>query len=144
MVVIEPFLWIKSIWFGKELVDMEETMKKCVFGWQVPVNEGEPYSPIMYAVHIGKAKKYVKALNNFFESNQWEWRCALDTSSCTLDEIFVSENQLVIFAPEGKTRQWLYSERIAKETAEKYYLSYEEYYSKDINGIINVITSLEI
>lgn len=56
MVVIEPFLWIKSIWFGKEWVDMEETMKKCVFVWHVPVNEEEPYSPIMYAVHIGKQK----------------------------------------------------------------------------------------
>lgn len=42
------------------------------------MNEGEPYSPIMYAVHI-----------------------------------------------------------------EKYYLSYEEYYSKNIDGIINLITSLE-
>lgn len=118
-------------------------MKKCIFVWQVPVNEGEPYSPIMYAVHSRKAKKYAKALNDFFESNQWEWRCTLDTSSCMLDEVFVPENQLVIFAPEGKTRQWLYGEKIAKENTEKYYLSYEEYYSKNINGIINVITNLE-
>lgn len=118
-------------------------MKKCVFVWQIPVNEGVPYNPIMYAIHVRKAKKYRNTLNEFFEANQWDWKCVLDTSSCTLDKIFTPENQMVIFAPEGKTRQWLYSDRISREKMGKYYLSYEEYYNKNIDGVINLIKDLE-
>ena len=33
-----------------------------------------------------------------------DWKCVLDRSACTYNEIFSSENQAVIFVPEAKTR----------------------------------------
>ncbi len=42
-------------------------MKKCILVWQIPVIEGESYNPIMYAIYIRKAKKFVRVLNEFEE-----------------------------------------------------------------------------
>ncbi len=38
-------------------------MKKCILVWQIPIIEGEYYNPIMYAIYIRKAKKFVSVLN---------------------------------------------------------------------------------
>ena len=41
--------------------------------------------------------------------------------------IFSGENQAVIFAPEAKTRQWLYKKEIQAVSIPKYYLDFAEY-----------------
>ena len=83
-------------------------MKKCILVWQVPVIEGEPYNPVEYAVHVRKAKKFAEALNRYFAEKNMDYNCVLDKSACSLDEIFSPQYQAVLFAPEAKTRQWLY------------------------------------
>ena len=47
--------------------------------------------------------------------------------ACTYNEIFSSENQAVIFAPEAKTRQWLYKKEMQAVSIPKYYLDFAEY-----------------
>ena len=44
-----------------------------------------------------------------------DWKCVLDRSACTYNEIFSSENQAVIFATEAKTRQWLYKKEMYRK-----------------------------
>ena len=56
-----------------------------------------------------------------------DWKCVLDRSACTYNEIFSSENQAVIFVPEAKTRQWLYKKEIQAVSIPKYYLDFAEY-----------------
>ena len=53
-----------------------------------------------------------------------DWKCVLDHSACTYNEIFSSEHQAVIFAPEAKTRQWLYKKEIQTVSIPKYYLDF--------------------
>jgi len=48
-----------------------------------------------------------------------DWKCVLDHSACTYNEIFSSEHQAVIFAPEAKTRQWLYKKDFQKKDKDK-------------------------
>lgn len=86
-------------------------MKKCILVWQVPVIEGEPYNPVEYAVHVRKAKKFAEALNRYFAGKNMDYNCVLDKSACSLDEIFSPQYQAVLFAPEAKTRQWLYKKK---------------------------------
>lgn len=87
-------------------------MKKCILVWQVPVIEGEPYNPVEYAVHVRKAKKFAEALNRYFAEKNMDYNCVLDKSACSLDEIFSPQYQAVLFAPEAKTRQWLYKKEV--------------------------------
>lgn len=119
-------------------------MKKCILVWQIPVIEGEYYSPGMYAVYIRKAKKFVSALNECFEEKNMDWKCVLDKSACTYNEIFSSEYQAVIFVPGAKTRQWLYNKELQTACAKKYYLDYTEYNSRKIDKIIKFLNELEI
>lgn len=65
-------------------------MKKCILVWQIPIIEGEHYSPIMYAVYIRKAKKFLRVLNEYFEEKNMDWKCVLDKSACVYREIFSS------------------------------------------------------
>lgn len=57
-------------------------MKKCILVWQIPIIEGEYYNPIMYAIYIRKAKKFVSVLNKYFEEKNMNWICVLDKSAC--------------------------------------------------------------
>lgn len=114
-------------------------MKKCILVWQVPVIEGEYYSPIMYAVYIRKAKKFVGVLNEYFEEKNMDWKCALDKSACAYNEIFSSQYQAVIFVPEAKTRQWLYKEELQSVCAKKYDLDYTEYNRRKIDKLIKFL-----
>lgn len=107
-------------------------MKKCILVWQVPVIEGEPYNLVEYAVHVRKAKK-------FAEKNM-DYNCVLDKSACSLDEIFSPQYQAVLFAPEAKTRQWLYKKEVQNETVKKYYLEYMEYNSAQIEKVAEFLS----
>lgn len=64
-------------------------MKKCILVWQIPLVEGEYYNPIMYAIYIRKAKRFVSVLNECFEEKNMNWRCVLDKSACVYSEIFL-------------------------------------------------------
>ena len=97
-------------------------MKTCCLVWEIPVIEGEHYNPIMNVIYMQKAKKFLNQLNRYFQDKNMDWKCVLDRSACTYNEIFSSENQAVIFAPEAKTRQWLYKKEIQDESIPKYYL----------------------
>lgn len=114
-------------------------MKKCLLVWQIPVIEGEYYNPIMYAIYIRKAKKFACVLNEYFQEKNMDWKCILDRSACTYDEIFSSQNQVVIFAPEAKTRQWLYKKEVQAARVKKYYLDFAEYNSRKIDKLVEFI-----
>ena len=115
-------------------------MKKCILVWQVPVIEGEPYNPVEYAVHVRKAKKFAEALNRYFAEKNMDYNCVLDKSACSLDEIFSPQYQAVLFAPEAKTRQWLYKKEVQNETVKKYYLEYMEYNSAQIEKVAEFLS----
>ena len=115
-------------------------MKKCILVWQVPVIEGEPYNPVEYAVHVRKAKKFAEALNRYFAEKNMDYNCVLDKSACSLDEIFSPQYQAVLFAPEAKTRQWLYKKEVQNETVKKYYLEYMEYNSAQIEKVVEFLS----
>lgn len=118
-------------------------MKRCIFVWQVPVIEGEYYNPIKYAIYVRKAKKFVCVLNEYFEKENMNWKCVLDNSACIFGEIFSSQNQVVIFSPEAKTRHWLYKKNMQDEYGKIYYLDYVEYYSRKIDKIVEFIKKTE-
>ena len=90
-------------------------MKTCCLVWEIPVIEGEHYNPIMNVIYMQKAKKFLNQLNRYFQDENMDWKCVLDHSVCTYNEIFSSEHQAVIFAPEAKTRQWLYKKDFQKK-----------------------------
>ena len=115
-------------------------MKKCILVWQVPVIEGEPYNPVEYAVHVRKAKKFAEALNRYFAEKNMDYNCVLDKSACSLDEIFSPQYRAVLFAPEAKTRQWLYKKEVQNETVKKYYLEYMEYNSAQIEKVAEFLS----
>ena len=102
-------------------------MKTCCLVWEIPVIEGEHYNPIMNVIYMQKAKKFLNQLNRYFQNKNMDWKCVLDRSACTYNEIFSSEHQAVIFAPEAKTRQWLYKKEIQAVSIPKYYLDFAEY-----------------
>ena len=52
---------------------------------------------------------------------------------------FFSENQAVIFAPEAKTRQWLYKKEIQAVSIPKYYLDFAEYNEGKLDKISNFL-----
>ena len=72
-----------------------------------------------------------------------DWKCVLDRSACTYNEIFSSENQAVIFAPEAKTRQWLYKKEIQDESIPKYYLDFAEYNEGKLDKNSNFLYELK-
>ena len=74
-------------------------MKTCCLVWEIPVIEGEHYNPIVNVIYMQKAKKFLNQLNRYFQDKNMDWKCVLDRSACTYNEIFSSENQAVIFAP---------------------------------------------
>lgn len=117
-------------------------MKKCLLVWQIPIIEGEYYNPIMYAVYIRKAKKFASVLNKYFQEKNRDWECVLDQSACAYDEIFSSENQVVLFVPEAKTRQWLYKKEVQAAGTKKYYLDFTEYNARKIDKIIQFLNEL--
>jgi hypothetical protein len=94
-------------------------MKTCCLVWEIPVIEGEHYNPIMNVIYMQKAKKFLNQLNRYFQDENMDWKCVLDHSACTYNEIFSSEHQAVIFAPEVKTRQWLYKKDFQKKDKDK-------------------------
>ena len=102
--------------------------------------EGEPYNPVEYAVHVRKAKKFAEALNRYFAEKNMDYNCVLDKSACSLDEIFSPQYQAVLFAPEAKTRQWLYKKEVQNETVKKYYLEYMEYNSAQIEKVAEFLS----
>ena len=125
----------KDIYINLAKNEEYKEMKKCILVWQVPVIEGEPYNPVEYAVHVRKAKKFAEALNRYFAEKNMDYNCVLDKSACSLDEIFSPQYQAVLFAPEAKTRQWLYKKEVQNETVKKYYLEYMEYNSAQIEKV---------
>lgn len=56
------------------------------------------------------------------------------------DEIFSPQYQAVLFAPEAKTRQWLYKKEVQNETVKKYYLEYMEYNSAQIENVAEFLS----
>ena len=68
-------------------------MKMCCLVWEIPVIEGEHYNPIMNVIYMQKAKKFLNQLNRYFQDENMDWKCVLDRSACTYNEIFFSENQ---------------------------------------------------
>ncbi len=118
-------------------------MRKCLLVWQVPIIEGEYYNPIMYAIYIRKAKKFASVLNEYFEEKNMDWKCVLDKSACTYDEIFSSQNQVIIFVPEAKAKQWLYKKELQTACAKKYYLDFTEYNSRQIDKIAQFFNELK-
>ena len=118
-------------------------MRRCLLVWQVPVIEGKYYNPIMYAIYIGKAKKFVNVLNEYFKEKDMDWECFLDKSACTYDEVFSSQNEVVIFVAEAKTRQWLYKKELQTLCAKKYYLDFTEYNGRQIDKIAKFFDELK-
>ena len=68
-------------------------MKTCCLVWEIPVIEGEHYNPIVNVIYMQKAKKFLNQLNRYFQDENMDWKCVLDRSACTYNEIFSSENQ---------------------------------------------------
>lgn len=110
-------------------------MKTCCLVWEIPVIEGEHYNPIMNVIYMQKAKKFLNQLNRYFQDENMDWKCVLDHSACTYNDIFSSEHQAVIFAPEAKTRQWLYKKEIQAVSIPKYYLDFAEYNEAKLDKI---------
>lgn len=106
----------------------------------MPVIEGEPYNSVEYVVYVRKAKKFAEALNRYFAEKNMDYNCVLDKSACSLDEIFSPQYQAVLFAPEAKTRQWLYKKEVQNETVKKYYLEYMEYNSAQIEKVAEFLS----
>ena len=102
-------------------------MKKCILVWQIPLVEGEYYNPIMYAIYIRKAKRFVSVLNECFEEKNMNWRCVLDKSACVYSEIFSSQ----------------YKKELQATCVKKYYLDYIEYNSRKIDKIIKFLNEFE-
>lgn len=88
---------------------------------------------------IFKRKVYDKLIEYFAEKNM-DYNCVLDKSACSLDEIFSPQYQAVLFAPEAKTRQWLYKKEVQNETVKKYYLEYMEYNSAQIEKVTEFLS----
>lgn len=63
-------------------------MKTCCLVWEIPVIEGEHYNPIMNVIYMQKAKKFLNQLNRYFQDENMDWKCVLDHSACTYNEIF--------------------------------------------------------
>lgn len=63
-------------------------MKTCCLVWEIPVIEGEHYNPIMNVIYMQKAKKFLNQLNRYFQGENMDWKCVLDRSACTYNEIF--------------------------------------------------------
>ena len=63
-------------------------MNQCCLVWEISTIEGEHYNPITYAIYVRKAKKFSEKLNQYFQSKKMDWKCILDRSACTYDEIF--------------------------------------------------------
>ena len=68
----------------------------------------------------------------------WVYRLA-----CTYNESFFSENEAVIFAPEAKTRQWLYKKEILVVSIPKYYLDFAEYNEGKLDKIASFFMNLK-
>ena len=118
-------------------------MKTCCLVWEIPVIEGERYNPIVNVIYMQKAKKFLNQLNRYFQDKNMDWKCVLDRSACTYDEIFSSEHQAVIFAPEAKTRQWLYKKEIQAVSIPKHYLDFAEYNEAKLDKIAIFFMNLE-
>ena len=63
-------------------------MKTCCLVWEIPVIEGEHYNPIVNVIYMQKAKKFLNQLNRYFQEKNMDWKCVLDRSACTYNEIF--------------------------------------------------------
>ena len=118
-------------------------MKTCCLVWEIPVIEGEHYNPIVNVIYMQKAKKFLNQLNRYFQDENMDWKCVLDRSACTQNEIFSSENQAVIFAPEAKTRQWLYKKEMQAVSIPKYYLDFAEYNEGKLDKIAIFFVNLK-
>lgn len=118
-------------------------MNMCRLVWEIPIIEGEHYNPILYAIYMRKAKKFSNQLNQYFQNKNMDWKCILDRSACTYDEIFSKENQAVIFAPEAKTRQWLYKKEVQATSIPKYYLDFAEYNEGNMDKIAFFLNELK-
>lgn len=114
-------------------------MKSCLLVWEIPVIEGQHYNPIMYGIYVQKAKKFAEALNKYFQKSNMDWKCNLDHSACTYDEVFSSQNQAVIFVPGAKTRQWLYKKEVQASYIKKYYLDFAEYNTGKVDKIVDFL-----
>ena len=53
---------------------------------------------------------------------------------------YAVQYQAVLFAPEAKTRQWLYKKEVQNETMKKYYLEYMEYNSAQIEKVAEFLS----
>ena len=71
-------------------------MKTCCLVWEIPVIEGEHYNPIVNVIYMQKAKKFLNQLNRYFQDKNMDWKCVLDRSACTYNEIFSSEKRFFI------------------------------------------------
>ena len=69
-----------------------------------------------------------------------DYNCVLDKSACSLDEIFSPQYHAVLFAPEAKTRQWLYKKEVQNKIVKKYYLEYMEYNSAQIEKVAEFLS----
>lgn len=118
-------------------------MHVCCLVWEIPMIEGEHYTPILYAMYAGKAKKFLNALNAFFENAHMDWKCVLDSSACTYNEIFSGKYQAVIFVPEARTRQWAYTKEMQSANVPKYYLDFAEYTEMKLNTLIDFFNKSE-
>ena len=119
-------------------------MHVCCLVWEIPMIEGEHFfTPILYAMYAGKAKKFLNALNAFFENAHMDWKCVLDSSACTYNEIFSGKYQAVIFVPEAKTRKWAYTKEMQSVNVPKYYLDFAEYTEMKLNALIDFLNKSE-
>lgn len=121
----------------------EWQMNQCCLVWEISAIEGEHYNPITYAIYVRKAKKFSEKLNQYFQSKKMDWKCILDRSACTYDEIFAEDNQAVIFVPEAKTRQWLYKKDVQVTRTPTYYLDFAEYNENQWDKLIEFFEAIK-
>lgn len=121
----------------------EWQMNQCCLVWEISAIEGEHYNPITYAIYVRKAKKFSEKLNQYFQSKKMDWKCILDRSACTYDEIFSGDNQAVIFVPEAKTRQWLYKKDVQATHTPTYYLDFAEYNENQWDKLIEFFEAIK-
>ena len=118
-------------------------MNQCCLVWEISTIEREHYNPITYAIYVRKAKKFSEKLNQYFQSKKMDWKCILDRSACTYDEIFSGDNQAVIFVPEAKTRQWLYKKDVQATHTPTYYLDFAEYNENQWDKLIEFFETIK-
>ena len=77
-------------------------MNMCRFVWEIPIIEENIIIRFCMLFICEKRKKFSNQLNQYFQNKNMDWKCILDRSACTYDEIFSEENRRGYFCSRSK------------------------------------------